>query len=135
MRPRPEGVYEIISGHRRKYAADILKCLDQKPADFEELLKLLQAEGYEIKRGKHTAICGKEQKRFIRFRSLGDDFSEEHLKKVIAGEAELPENKTESREPKQPPRENGSLILWLIFRKRWRRERTADMFDGQRNIM
>lgn len=114
---------------------DILKCLDQKPADFEELLKLLQAEGYEIKRGKHTAICGKEQKRFIRFRSLGDDFSEEHLKKVIAGEAELPENKTESREPKQPPRENGSLILWLIFRKRWRRERTADMFDGQRNIM
>ena len=24
---------------------DILKCLDQKPADFEELLKLLQAEG------------------------------------------------------------------------------------------
>lgn len=44
---------------------DILKCLDQKPADFEELLKLLQAEGYEIKRGKHTAVCGKEQKRFI----------------------------------------------------------------------
>lgn len=49
---------------------DILKCLDQKPADFEELLKLLQAEGYEIKRGKHTAVCGKEQKRFIRFRSF-----------------------------------------------------------------
>ena len=90
---------------------DILKCLDQKPADFEELLKLLQAEGYEIKRGKHTAICGKEQKRFIRFRSLGDDFSEEHLKKVIAGEAELPENKTESREPKQPPREKRKFDL------------------------
>ncbi|QEH70576.1 relaxase/mobilization nuclease domain-containing protein [Cellulosilyticum sp. WCF-2] len=90
---------------------DILKCLDQKPADFEELLKLLQAEGYEIKRGKHTAICGKEQKRFIRFRSLGDNFSEEHLKKVIAGEAELPENKTESREPKQPPREKRKFDL------------------------
>ena len=90
---------------------DILKCLDQKPADFEELLKLLQAEGYEIKRGKHTAICGKEQKRFIRFRSLGDGFSEEHLKKVIAGEAELPENKTESREPKQPPREKRKFDL------------------------
>lgn len=48
---------------------------------FEELLKLLQAEGYEIKRGKHTAVCGKEQKRFIRFRSLGEDFTEENLKK------------------------------------------------------
>lgn len=35
---------------------DILKCLDQKPADFEELLKLLQAEGYEIKRGKHIFL-------------------------------------------------------------------------------
>ena len=53
---------------------------------FEELLKLLQAEGYEIKRGKHTAVCGKEQKRFIRFRSLGEDFTEENLKKVIDGE-------------------------------------------------
>ena len=90
---------------------DILKCMEQKPADFEELLKLLQAEGYEIKRGKHTAICGKEQKRFIRLRSLGDDFSEEHLKKVIAGEAELPENKTESREPAQPPKEKRRFDL------------------------
>ena len=44
---------------------DIMKCLDQKPTDFEEMLKFLQAEGYKIKRGKHTAICGKEQKRFI----------------------------------------------------------------------
>ncbi|MFW5670663.1 MAG: ParB/RepB/Spo0J family partition protein [Acetivibrio ethanolgignens] len=25
VRPRPEGVYEIISGHRRKYAAQQLK--------------------------------------------------------------------------------------------------------------
>ena len=90
---------------------DILKCLEQKPADFEELLKLLQAEGYEIKRGKHTAICGKEQKRFIRFRSLGEDFSEEQLKKVIAGEAEMPENKTESREPAQPPKEKRRFDL------------------------
>ena len=69
---------------------DILKCLEQKLADFEELLKLLQQEGYEIKRGKHTAICGKEQKRFIRFRSLGEDYTEENLKKIIAGEKELP---------------------------------------------
>lgn len=60
---------------------DILRCLEQKPEDFEVLLKLLQQEGYEIKRGKHTAICGNEQKRFIRFRSLGEDYTEENLKK------------------------------------------------------
>lgn len=83
---------------------DILKCLDQKPADFEELLKFLQAEGYEIKRGKHTAVCGKEQKRFIRFRSLGEDFTEENLKKVIAGEKEPPEKIPERKEAKPEKR-------------------------------
>ena len=80
---------------------DILKCLDQKPADFEELLKLLQAQGYEIKRGRHTAVCGKEQKRFIRFRSLGEDFTEENLKKVIAGEKEPPEKNEKVPERKE----------------------------------
>ena len=34
-----------------------------------------------------------ELKRFIRFRSLGEDFTEENLKKVIAGEKESPEKK------------------------------------------
>jgi hypothetical protein len=79
---------------------DILKCLEQKPADFEELLKLLQQEGYEIKRGKHTAICGKEQKRFIRFRSLGEDYTEENLKKIIAGEKDLPAKKEKASDQK-----------------------------------
>lgn len=89
---------------------DILKCLDQKPADFEELLKLLQAEGYEIKRGKHTAVCGKEQKRFIRFRSLGEDFTEENLKIVIAGEKEPPEKMKKCRNGKKQNRKSVSLI-------------------------
>lgn len=92
---------------------DILKCLDQKPADFEELLKLLQAEGYEIKRGKHTAVCGKEQKRFIRFRSLGEDFTEENLKKVIAGEKELPERneKVPERKEAKPEKRKFDLVV------------------------
>ena len=83
--------YPVRASMRDVIREDILKCLEQKPADFEELLKLLQQEGYEIKRGKHTAICGKEQKRFIRFRSLGEDYTEENLKKIIAGEKDLPE--------------------------------------------
>lgn len=65
---------------------DILNCLQEHPADFNNLLEMMNDKGYEIKRGKHTAIRGKEQKRFIRFRSLGEEFSEENLKKVIAGE-------------------------------------------------
>ena len=92
---------------------DILKCLDQKPADFEELLKLLQAEGYEIKHGKHTAVCGKEQKRFIRFRSLGEDFTEENLKKVIAGEKESPERneKVQDRKEAKPEKRKFDLVV------------------------
>ena len=92
---------------------DILQCLDQKPTDFEELLKLLQAEGYEIKRGKHTAVCGKEQKRFIRFRSLGEDFTEENLKKVIAGEKELPERneKVPERKGAKPEKRKFDLVV------------------------
>lgn len=92
---------------------DILKCLDHKPADFEELLKLLQAEGYEIKRGKHTAVCGKEQKRFIRFRSLGEDFTEENLKKVIAGEKEPPERneKVPERKEAKPEKRMFDLVV------------------------
>ena len=92
---------------------DILKCLNQKPADFEELLKLLQAEGYEIKRGKHTAVCGKEQKRFIRFRSLGEDFTEENLKKVIAGEKEPPERneKVPERKEAKPEKRKFDLVV------------------------
>ena len=90
---------------------DILKCMDQKPTDFEELLKLLQAEGYEIKCGKHTAVCGKEQKRFIRFRSLGEDFTEENLKKVIAGEKEPPERNEKVPERKEAKTEKRKFDL------------------------
>lgn len=70
--------------------ADILKCLEQHPTSFDNFLQLLHAEGYEIKLGKHTAVRGSSQKRFIRFRSLGEDFSEANLQKVIAGEIQPP---------------------------------------------
>ena len=80
---------------------DILNCLQEHPADFNNLLEMMNDKGYEIKHGKHTAIRGKEQKRFIRFRSLGEEFSEENLKKVIAGEMTPPVKKEKSNMPEQ----------------------------------
>ncbi|MCD7744546.1 MAG: relaxase/mobilization nuclease domain-containing protein [Lachnospiraceae bacterium] len=59
--------------------------LQQKPKDFEGFLKLLSDAGYEIKRGKNISLKGKGQKRFIRLRSLGDGYSEEDLRAVLAG--------------------------------------------------
>ena len=62
--------------------------LADKPGSYEEFLKKLEQQGYEVKRGKFTSIKGARQKRFIRFRTLGAGYSEEGLKAVLAGEAE-----------------------------------------------
>lgn len=43
--------------------------------------------GIEFKDGKHPAFKGKEQKRFIRLRSLGEGYSKEELQAVISGKS------------------------------------------------
>ncbi len=76
--PRPASLRDSV-----REAIDI--ALSKKPKSFDALLNELQAQGYEIKRGKHTAVRGKNQKRFIRFRSLGKGYSEEDLRIKIEG--------------------------------------------------
>ena len=61
-------------------------CMEQKPKDMDELLKLLEEMGYEIKRGKYISVKGGNQKKFLRFRSLGAGYREEDLKRVFSGE-------------------------------------------------
>ena len=97
---------------------DILKCLRQNPDDFEKLLRLLREEGYVIKLGKHTAIRRKEQKCFIRFRSLGEGFSEENLKKVIAGEKGLPEINENTADKNAPQIVERKLDLIVDIQKK-----------------
>ncbi len=57
--------------------------LSRRPKDFDSFLLEMQSQGYEIKRGKHTALRGKGQTRFIRFRSLGDGYSEADIRSKI----------------------------------------------------
>lgn len=64
---------------------DILK---EKPHNFEAFLQRLEAQGYQIKRGKYTSVKGKRQKRFIRFRTLGEGYSEEEIQAVLEGKTE-----------------------------------------------
>ena len=90
---------------------DIRNCLAQNPSDFEDFMRILKEKGYEIKRGKHLSIKGKEQQRFIRLRSLGEDFSEENLIKVITGEVDPPEHNKDRQEEKQPANENRRFDL------------------------
>ena len=77
--PRKENLRDIL-------CQDIDSVLAKKPKSFNEFLQLMQAEGYEVKQGKNISLRGKNQKRFIRLSSLGDGYSEEELRAVIAGD-------------------------------------------------
>ena len=70
---------------RDKLRASIDIALSKKPASFDDLLAELSKQGYEIKRGKHISVRGNGQQRFIRFRSLGDGYTENDLKKKLEG--------------------------------------------------
>ena len=98
-------VYPPKESNRDRLCSVIDSILAEKPKDYEDFLQRLEQQGYEVKRGKHTAVKGARQKRFIRFRTLGAGYSEDEIKAVIAGEAE--------RRPhqKQPPKEQPFHLL------------------------
>ena len=84
---------ESIRDNLRETIGNILK---EEPKDFDEFLKRLEELGFEIKRGKNTAIRGEGQKRFIRLSSLGDGFTEEDIRENINGKGEKPRQETGS---------------------------------------
>ena len=73
---------------RDQIRADIDAAMRQKPQSFQELANLLEQVGYEYQEGKHPAIRGKNQKKFIRFKSLGEGYTPEDLGRVFTGERE-----------------------------------------------
>lgn len=81
-------LYPPKKSNRDRLCAVIDNILRDKPSDFEAFLQKLEQEGYEVKRGKHTSVKGKRQKRFIRFRTLGEGYSEEEIRAVLEGNAE-----------------------------------------------
>ena len=64
--------------------AAIEAALAKHPKDLPELLSLLQAEGWEIKNGKHMAARGPGQERFKRLDSLGEGYTQDDLIQRIA---------------------------------------------------
>lgn len=65
---------------------DIMKSVRKKPKDFEEFLYFMELLGYEIKKDRNISFKGKGQSRFIRFRSLGEGYSEQDIREMIAGD-------------------------------------------------
>ena len=55
----------------------------EKSNMWEEFLKIMERYGYEIKFGKHIAFKHKDKERFTRSKIIGEDYTEENLKKRI----------------------------------------------------
>ena len=53
--------------------------------DWDEFLKLMQDAGYEIKPGKYISFRAEGQERFTRAKTIGDNYTEDRIKKRIQG--------------------------------------------------
>ena len=92
-------VYPPKESNRDHLCGIIDTILAEKSGDYEAFLQKLEQQGYEVKRGKHTAVKGKGQKRFIRFRTLGTGYSEDEIKAVLEGKAKhQPYQKKQAKE-------------------------------------
>ena len=95
--------------HREILCYAIDDALSKNPSSFEELLKLLQEAGYEIKDGKVPSLLGGNQQRFIRMDTLGETYAPDVLRQIIKG--------TRSHHPKKrrladvPDISPGSLLI------------------------
>ena len=98
-------VYLPKESNRDRLCGIIDTILAEKPGDYEAFLQKLEQQGYEVKRGKYTAVKGKGQKRFIRFRTLGTGYGEDEIKAVLEGKAK--------HQPyqKKPPKEQPFQLL------------------------
>lgn len=91
--PKPHGLtYDKWLGDKRKlthrerlrYAID--EALSKNPASLTELLNLLEEAGYTVKGGKVPSLRYDADARFIRLDTLGEAYTPDALKAVIAGE-------------------------------------------------
>ena len=98
-------IYPLRESNRDRLCSVIDEILQQKPTDYEDFLQKLEQQGYEVKRGKYTSVKGAQQKRFIRFKTLGARYSEDEIKEVLAGKAE------HRPRQKQPPKEQPFQLL------------------------
>ncbi len=84
---------------RDQICAAIDEALQKKPNDFEAFLRLLEEDGYEIKRGKNIALKGKGQQRFIRLRSLREGYFQEDISLYLMGKKEhQPKNRKQEKQ-------------------------------------
>ena len=73
----------------------INEALAKRPADFDAFIRLMEASGFMVKRGRGGVISflvpGQERATRLRASTLGDGYDPENIKAVIAGERPIPE--------------------------------------------
>lgn len=109
IKPRPFHEREKYTGYEKKktFRSGLCDAIDEalsrKPGNYEEFLMLLEEMEYQIKRGKHTAVRGEGQERFIRFDSLGEGYKERDIRSYFFGEER-------TYTPEKPKRDFDMLI-------------------------
>ena len=77
--------YQQTHSIRSQIRGELNIILAKQPQNLDELLKRLEGQGYEVKRGKHIAIKRRGQQRFIRLDSLGAGYTQKELQARIDG--------------------------------------------------
>ena len=89
--------------------------------DFEDLLRRLLQEGYEIKRGKYVFCRTSDQERFTRMKTLGVDYTEEALAARIAGR---------TRPSRQQKQQDGKISLLIDIQNNIKAQQSAGFTHG-----
>lgn len=97
--------YQKVPSHRDLLRNDIDEVINMLPKDFDAFLALMKEKDYEIKVGKHIAFKKKNQKKFIRLRSLGEGYSEDKIRLSIS------ERKVRNSKPNQKQNDKTSLLI------------------------
>lgn len=104
-KPYKERIKRTVFPKKRTYRNELCETIDlvlkEKPKTFEKFVQLLSDRGFVFKDGKQPAFRGRNQKRFIRLRSLGEGYSEEELRAVIAGKSLYRTRGTSTNAPEQ----------------------------------
>ena len=99
---------------RETICADIDAALAGRPKDFKDFIKSMEKAGYEVKQGKHPAVKGKGQQRFIRLSSLPEGYREEDIRAAISGE------RISERKAGSPVRAERSVNLLIDIQSKMR---------------
>ncbi len=68
---------------------------------FEHFLTNLKKQGYAVKTGKYIAVRPPGKQRFVRLKTLGDDYSEEAIRERIRAHEQVPHRPAPKLAPKQ----------------------------------